>query len=418
MRLAVSFLVAGLVPVFAQQDRDDDALAQAFRENTYELMLSDQGLGGPAADFLVEATAKAQFLCFAEAHNVKEVPAIFTAMFRTLQRAHGYEYVAIETGPAIVQAAASTPIRGDVDAVIDLFKRFPESFHFYTDQELRSFADIGAASNAETPPLWGVDQVHAVPFIAHRLAALARTDAQRAAAEALYETADEQNRTRGLMGDRYIFVEEDGFEGIAAAFTDHASAEVDFLIEQLQLSYRIYDDIRSGAGYRSNYAREENMKRLFMKRYREAEAASDTPPKVLLRLGHWHLMRGRSPGNCYTLGNFVSEFAKSNGMTSFHLGVSVINRPGEFWSLTENKELAALAAAGSPDEWRVIDLRPLRGPAHSGALPGLTEAVKDWIFQYDAALLIGGATRGTNEIDRERKRQVRERMRERRRQSR
>jgi len=221
----------------------------------------------------------------------------------------------------------------------------------------------------------------------------------------------EHNRNRPINGDKYIFVENEGFAELETWLENSMSEESQFLLDQLRLSYNVYKDFRSNStspprAYYSNYLREENMKDLFMRGYRRAEAAGDSLPKVVVKSGHWHLMRGKNPGNSYTFGNFLSGFAKSNGMDSFHVAVSIINEPGKYWSLSESEDMAAIAAVGSPDAWRIVDLRPLRPYAHKGALPGLTRGLRDWIFQYDAALLLGGATRGTYTIERERKREL------------
>src|SRR5262249_57576956 len=101
------------------------------------------------------------------------------------------------------------------------------------------------------------------------------------------------------------------------------SAEGSFLARQLELSLRVYANWRHAAvekqptGYESNREREENMKEIFLFRYREAERRDGRLPKVVFKFGHWHLYRGQSPGSVFTLGNFASEFARSNRPGSF-----------------------------------------------------------------------------------------------------
>ncbi len=97
-----------------------------------------------------------------------------------------------------------------------------------------------------------------------------------------------------------------------------------------------------------------------MREYRKAQAAGESKPKVLLKLGHYHTIRGLSWSNISTLGNFVSEFAKSNDMNSFHLAMYVNNASGDYAILSANADLKTLADITPKDKWTVYDLRPLR----------------------------------------------------------
>ena len=45
-------------------------------------------------DFLMKASAEAQFFAFGEEHNVKEVPAFTSLLFGTLHERYGYNYLA------------------------------------------------------------------------------------------------------------------------------------------------------------------------------------------------------------------------------------------------------------------------------------------------------------------------------------
>lgn len=56
----------------------------------------------------------------------------------------------------------------------------------------------------------------------------------------------------------------------------------------------------------------------------------------------------------------------------------------------------------------IINLLPLRGLSHAGLVKLPTE-LKAWVFQYDAALLIGGARRGTYRFEAQRRRAARQR---------
>ena len=141
------------------------------------------------------------------------------------------------------------------------------------------------------------------------------------------------------------------------------------------------------------------MKSLFMHYYRDAQAQGDALPKVMLKSGHWHLMKGASPGHCYTLGTFVMDLAKSNGMSSFHLMVSMVNEGENASSITKYPQYDPITRAASVDSWAIVDLRPLRGYLYAGKLGDLHADLQHWIYSYDAVLLIGGATSGSYVTD-------------------
>lgn len=379
-------------------DADDALLARLVDENTYQLKGKDETIGGPGLAFLLQATADAQFFCFAEPHNVKQVPLIFTMLFESLQQEHGFQFAALETGPVILEKAGQAPVRGSRAEVDRLFARFPRSFHFYTDQELQMIADIGRISRAEICPLWGVDQVHGTLAILDELASEVDDEQTQAKIDGLAAEVREFNKKRGSKS-AFLKQDNDAFDRLRDWVQPATGSRAEFLIEQLRTSRRIYRNYilstnGQPTGYASNCEREQNMKSLFMRYYRQAQEAGDSLPKVMLKSGHWHLMKGISPGNCYTLGTFVMDLAKANGMSSFHLMVTVVNEGKNASSITNFPQYAPITRACSVETWTVVDLRPLRAYAHSSALPDLHAELRHWIFSYDAVLLIGGTTGG------------------------
>jgi hypothetical protein len=172
------------------------------------------------------------------------------------------------------------------------------------------------------------------------------------------------------------------------------------LVQSLEISNRIYTfNVAAGrgelTGYRANLDREQYQKRLFMENYRAAQRAGDSLPRVLLKFGSGHGARGLSRTNVYTLANFIDEFATANGTEFFNLVAWLVNKPGDYWSITEEKGYGPLGRAGSTNEWTIVDFRPMRPLAHAGRLRGLSTELRSAIFSYDAVLLIGSGTRGT-----------------------
>ena len=147
--------------------------------------------------------------------------------------------------------------------------------------------------------------------------------------------------------------------------------------------------------------REHYMRRNLMTQYEAARARGESLPRVVLKFGQWHAIKGWNQGDVMALGAFVSEFAKSNGMTSLHIWTGLVNEPGQFWTLHDYEDYVPLANAGSTEHWTVIDFRPLRAYAAAGRLTGLNDELRNVIFGFDVGLLIGGGNRATRELLRE-----------------
>ena len=185
---------------------------------------------------------------------------------------------------------------------------------------------------------------------------------------------------------------------LPALFRPSSGSETEYLINALQRTNRIYHNFqlsRKGlpTGYENGREREESMKLRFMEQYRTAQAAGDTMPRVLAKLGHWHTLRGFYRANVPTFGNFLSEFAISNGMKSFSLSTYVVES-SESWRNSGD----VLKAVAKTTPFTVVDFRPLRPFAHQGSIADLNESWKRLLFQTDAALIIRGGTTGAYTI--------------------
>lgn len=99
------------------------------------------------------------------------------------------------------------------------------------------------------------------------------------------------------------------------------NSRIDFLVQSLITSINIYDLYLQKKGYINALVREEYMKTRFVEEYNNAYKKDKVLPKVILKFGHWHLFKGFSPNTILTTGNFVNDFAKSNGMDAFSLSI-------------------------------------------------------------------------------------------------
>ena len=386
-------------------------LQTLLKANTYSLTVESGELVGPGADLLLEAAGAAQFFLIAEEHNVAELNVIAEALFRRLHDDHGYQYVALEQGTVIASWLGDLERRGNLEAIHALVRRYPHAPTFATDQELAFIASVGAVSTASINPIWGIDQELGALHLLDRLAALAPTEVARARVEQIADAARQYEESR--RGEVHYLVDvatpddfrelvdlfdprrTDGDAGTAPAGADEART----LIGALMRTSRIYNDWARGArlgeptGYRSGWDRELSMKRQFMQRLEAARAAGDRQPRVLVKAGHWHVLRGIYRAAVPTFGNFLSELAIANGMESFVLSTHVSDSP-EAWRNARGPIVDVVDEGVTA----VIDYRPLRGLAHQNAIDGLDDELKMLLYRADAALVISGGRTGASTV--------------------
>ena len=377
--------------------------------NSRTLRLRNGRLEGPGAEFLLAEAARSQFLVLGEEHNVVEIPELTTALLSALQRSAGYHYLALEQDPATMKAASRPPMRGHPDSVAAFARRYPHAFTFMSDQELAMIAAAGAESRGGGDPVWGLDQSFGATHALDRLLAITgghSTPAARALASRYRDAAERVERTRDLENHHYLAgPKEENFARLDSAYSPARGSEAAFLIDNLVRSDRIYQSYRDGRGYDNGYEREELMKHLFMDEYARAQRADHGLPKVIVKMGHWHLYRGEGPSNLQTLGNFVSEFARVNGSASFHVAIHSHNPAGGFRSLSAWPDSLSdpLIARSLPvDQWTLVDLRPLRARFRqlAATLRGdQRDQFRRLVFGFDAALYMGGMRPGTYELN-------------------
>jgi hypothetical protein len=225
-----------------------------------------------------------------------------------------------------------------------------------------------------------------------------------AARDAVEQALAEARRREGggqLLLDGY----SREIQALRRAFPDPLPAEADWLLRLMEQSNRIYDDGSAPPaerrGFASNEAREELMKDNFLAAYRVAESPGERRPRVLLRVGQWHGMRGLSPTQVPTLGNFLSEFGRAQGGRLFNMAVTCATgeRSSGFRALGRAEPCGSdgepwfdsvLGALAGPAT--VFDLRPLRAAHHAGAVNVPAEVVP-YVYSYDALLVISTSSR-------------------------
>ena len=374
------------------------ALADALRQRSYPVVLHAGKLTGPGMELLVRKSDEAQFVLFGEEHYVKEFPEFLSALFVFLHEKRNFNYLALESDPVSSHVGSLPPLRGNLKVLGEYARRYPNAFTFPTDQELQLIATAGKVSTGRVDPVWGLDQSFGVLHALDRLGMLAAARATPKFHE-LHKQAETQDlkRPNDNQRDYMETVSLSDLEGLRDQIAAPEGSEARFILDNLVSSSEIYGYYRRAqtgelTGYANGFEREQLMKRLFLREYRAAEAQGERHPKVLVKMGHWHIYRGVGPSHLQTLGNFATEFAFANGSDA--LTVAVFLR-GSWRDVRHQEGMVPIAMATDPAAWTVLDFSALRPAVRAGRFGALDAHLLSYVYGFDAALVIGNATQGT-----------------------
>ena len=369
--------------------------AELVRSHTYDLE-HGEALGGPGLEFLLRETAEAQFVLIGEPHNVDQVNRFTGQLFAALGPAHGFRYLVTEQDGAIMDRLTAEGVRGDLEAVRERARRYPDAFHFDTDEELALLAKVGRLSDAEQP-LWGVDRVHDAGLGLEVLLEEASSDVDSARIAPVIEAA--RNHAASGTDQPFMTGDHPGFRTLLRDLAFEPGTRGAEMLHALRVSREDWlawqADRAPGEpwGLQANARREQLMKSRFLARYRWAVAGGEAEPRAIAKMGQWHIRRGSNPGNTPTLGSFLVEVARFHDRQALSINIQPVNRLGRHWSITDYDDYDLFREVADPDRWRLVDLRPLRGYVHSRALR-VPADLRTMIFGFDLLLLLGGTDPG------------------------
>lgn len=373
-------------------------------------------LRGAAAEQLINEARQSQFFLIGEDHGGAETARFAEAMFQAI-RPLGYNHIAIEAGPLTGEVLEKGARSGGADAIGAFLRGQPFAVPFFNWREEAEYlaATVKAVSTADTKPgnqhvVWGLDQ----EFILSPSIHLARlTELAKGLPPAAQETVREF-KARSEAGYAEMVAKKNpnaiwmmqvataDFDKLAAAFPKEGEAAR--IIGELRESAEIYQLWLRREGYRSNELRAALMNRHFNAFYREAVAHGEAMPRVMMKFGANHMMRGRSFVDVFDLGTFLPELARQNGGRVFQM--LVLGRKGHVNNhrpfspdaadksavYEPNAEVLSfdptpLFAAAVPDAWTLLDLRPVR-PLLSADQVKVDAALQRILWGYDAVVII------------------------------
>lgn len=415
-RFAPTFLAAALAAPWPGplpgQAVDGGPLQEALTAHRYTVELVDGRLTGPGGELLLEAGREAQFFLVGEEHGVAEIPLVTAALFTELA-ADGYRHLAIEIGDGLARRLEEAARQPEPLSALSRFyaDHWPGApfFTLRTEAELL-VAAVGAVEGEGV--LWGLDyDIMADRHALERLRELAGTEAERRSVDRAMEAADssfERAMAEGNPGHVMMFGGPVAvLDALAEAFDPEPGSEADRIISLLRETRAINQHWLDGETWQSNQRRAAWNKRQFGRLWYEAWDRDGEPPRVLMKFGSNHMMKGRTPTGVFDIGTVAASIADALGRPSFHLLVvggpdtrraqldpTVMRYVPVPVDISDLEWVAPLVELTDAERWTLFDLRPLRASADRGALGDLPAGLERTLFGFDAVLVLTGSTPG------------------------
>jgi len=387
----------------------DSALVAALEGNRQYVELDASGqLAGDGGESLLAAGRESRFFLIGEQHGIAEVPKLTMALFRALAPA-GYRHLAIETGETVAAHLNRLTVGPDPRAAVAAFVEghWPGVPFYNLAQEVDLLIAAVQAAGDGADVLWGLDYgVMADRYALRRLLELAPSPAARSRARAVIAVADSMFGAAletGNPGSVFMFAAPDTLiSGLRVAYAAAPGSEADRVLSLLEETLRINGAYLDRRYHDSNLLRATHLKRQFWRRYRAASAAADEPPRVMLKFGANHVIRGRNFTHVFDLGTLAHELAEAEGGRAF--GLMVMGGEGSMQARFDPRTFGyqpapieagdwanILYGLSDPQRWTLFDLRPVRRQLLAGELGEVPTAAARVIEGFDAVLVLSGS---------------------------
>ena len=386
------------------------SLLDALRRNRLPLTMRD-GPAGRGWEWLVQQARDARFTLIGEEHGVAETAQLSAALFTAL-RGSGYDRVAIELSPIIAQDIEAAARRNGLQGITDFFAAPDTWSPMYLREEARFVAAVVSAAPRGERVLWGLDrELFSDRYLISRLEARVPRRARKSFARLKEASTNAFARQQQNPGPPFLFTQDPALVSAVRAAWPNPDRDSDIILRTLEESLAINAVARTGTAWDSAERRAHWMRSTLAARLRE-ERGRGSPPKVLMKFGYNHMVRGANYVNIFDLGAMTDEVAALDGGRAFHILVlpgpgsrQAVLGPGRSFVAVSSDEFDEFKAGdqrltrvlSNPDATghEVIDFRPLRTLAMRG-LEGWNPDVVRTIHGYDAAVIWKGARASTS----------------------
>lgn len=387
-----------------------DRFIATLLQNRYALSIKNGQLSGAGGHLLESAIAGSRFILVGENHGFAQTSA-FSAAVCNAAGQERLQAMAVEEGPLIAAALEQWARQPDGLTQLTAFvKTFPKSINLSSSRDEYEMLQACTRASSGALHVWGLNQEApgAGSFILSRIAEGELGSQSRAAIQRLLRKSHDGDR-KSLRTDTdddlfMLSADEADLANAAAVLRKDGSAEARALFASLVESHEI--NRLSPAVPEHARHRERVMKREFMLDYARAERQAGAPPKVMLKLGAFHVYRGVNPVGGTGIGAYIAELADQRRAQSLHIRVlpvngvatmrSSVDQPAQVrpFDLTNDRSAAYLRPVLGhllQTDWTLFDLRPLR--------PGVTRSAEaadpQWatlVSGIDILVMLPGAT--------------------------
>ena len=367
------------------------------------------GPAGRGWDWLVQEARDARFTLIGEEHGVVETAQFSAALFNAL-RESGYSRIAVELSPIIAQDIEAAARRNGVQGMVDFFAVPGANGAIYELREEAQFlaAAINVAPRSERV-LWGLDrEIFSDRYLISKLEARAPRRARESFTRLKEASTNAWARHKQNPSPENLFSLSQDPAVVSAVRTawPNPDRESDTILRTLEESLAISAALRTDGGWAYTQRRAQWNRNNLAARLRE-EQGRGAPPKVMLKFGYNHMIRGANYFNVFDLGAMTDEVAALSGGRAFHILVlpgpgsrQAVFGPGRSFVPVSSDEfdefragdqrLTRVLSNANATGHEVLDLRALRPLALRG-LEGWNSDLVRTIHGYDAAVIWKGA---------------------------
>jgi hypothetical protein len=404
----------GAATLLAQQQTRSPqaALLEALQKNRLPLTMTS-GPAGRGWEWLVQQAVNARFTLVGEEHGVAETAQLSAALFEALRKS-GYRRTAIELSPIIAQDIETAARRNGLQGILDFFAA-PDSWSpMYLREEAQFLAAVVDAAPKHERVLWGFDrELFSDRYLISKLEAKVPQRARASYArlkEASSGSAARREKSPGAEPP-FLFAQEPAIVSAVRGEWPSPDRESNTILRTLEESLAINAVARTGTAWDSSERRAQWMRSSLAARLNE-ERRRGSSPKVMLKAGYNHMIRGANYVNAFDVGSMMDEVAALDGGRAFH--VIVLPGPGSRQAVLGPGRSFVAVSSDEFDEFKagdqrltrvlsnanavgheVIDLRALRPLAMRGLESWNADIVRT-IHGYDAAVIWKGAHASTS----------------------
>jgi len=363
---------------------------------------------GAGWDWLVREARLSRFTLIGEEHGVAESAQLAAALFAALCGS-GYSRMAIELSPPIAEDIETAARRNGFQGIADLLNT-PGAFTFYNLREEAQFvADVIKAGPRNERVFWGLDrEIFSDRYLISRLEPKVPSRAREAfmRLKAASTNAWARNEQTRNPDDMFLLAGDPALVSALRAAWPTPDPYSDGILRTLEESLAIEAAERAGGLWPYAQRRARWMRNNLAALLR-VNQGNKVPPRILMRMGYNHAIRGANYVNVFDIGTMADEVAALTGDQAFHILLlpspgsrqAVPGDGGRFGSvLTDDfddfgagdKRLTRVLPNANATGHEVVDLRALR-PLATRGLEGWNPDVIRTIHGYDAAVIWKGA---------------------------